>query len=84
MKTSACLGPTPKDETERPKDVAEFLYKSTYYDAPEYDRCIRWDDLELAITWPVGIMQLLSAKDAAGVPFLDAEIFPASLSIGKA
>jgi dTDP-4-dehydrorhamnose 3,5-epimerase len=50
-------------------DYAEFLYKTTDYWAPQYERCIRWDDPQLAIDWPVRGVPLLSAKDAAA-PFL--------------
>ncbi len=32
-------------------EAAEFLYKTTDYYAPEYERCIRWNDSELAIDW---------------------------------
>jgi dTDP-4-dehydrorhamnose 3,5-epimerase len=51
-------------------ESADFLYKTTTYYAPAAERCIRWDDPDLAIAWPdVGIAPLVSAKDAAGVSF---------------
>ncbi len=56
-------------------DVAEVIYKVTEYYAPDCDRCIRWDDADLAIEWNVKA-PALSAKDAAGTSFLTAEVFP--------
>lgn len=56
-------------------DYAEVLYKTSDYYAPEHERCIRWDDPELAIDWPIDAPQL-SAKDLGGVSFKDAELFP--------
>lgn len=51
-------------------DVAEFLYKTTDYYAPEHERCIAWNDPVLGIDWPeIGISPQLSAKDQAGKPF---------------
>ena len=47
-------------------DSAEFLYKTTDYYAPELERCIRWDDPDLAIEWPIEGEPVLSAKDALG------------------
>jgi dTDP-4-dehydrorhamnose 3,5-epimerase len=59
-------------------DEAEVLYKTTEYWHPEHERCIRWDDPELAIAWPTGgVRPVLSAKDAAGVAFQDAPLFEA-------
>jgi dTDP-4-dehydrorhamnose 3,5-epimerase len=56
-------------------DSADFLYKTTDYYAPAYERCILWNDATLAIQWPSGIAPILSAKDAQGKPFDDAEVF---------
>jgi len=57
-------------------ETAEVLYKTTDYYAPEYEQCIRWDDPDLAIEWPIDVAPSLSAKDAAGVAFNDAICFP--------
>lgn len=55
---------------------AEFLYKTTDYWAPEHERCIAWNDPDLAIAWPLdGASPSLSAKDSAGVPLSRAEVF---------
>jgi dTDP-4-dehydrorhamnose 3,5-epimerase len=56
---------------------AEFVYKCTEFYAPEHECCIRWDDPELGIAWPlVGQAPLLSAKDLAGVSLAEAELYP--------
>lgn len=54
-------------------ETAEFLYKTTDYYAPEHERCIAWNDPDLGIDWPISRCPLLSAKDAAGVAFRNAE-----------
>ena len=52
---------------------AEFLYKTTDYYAPAYERCIAWNDPTLSILWPaIEGAPKLSAKDAAGIAFVDA------------
>ena len=56
-------------------DIAEFLYKTTDYYAPAYERCLLWNDLVLDIQWPTGIVPVLSAKDSQGRPFNEAEVF---------
>ena len=57
-------------------ESADFLYKTTDYYAPEHERCILWNDAELAIPWPLTSAPALSAKDVNGVPFAVAELFP--------
>src|SRR5258708_809726 len=57
-------------------DFAEVLYKATDFYAPEHERCILWNDPELHIDWPLSNTPALSAKDAAGAPLRDAEVFP--------
>lgn len=59
-------------------ELAEFLYKTTDYYAPEHERCIAWNDVTLAIDWGAECRYnppTLSAKDAAGVAFRGAELF---------
>jgi len=58
-------------------DSAEFLYKTTDYWAPEYERSIAWNDPTLAIDWPLhGAAPALSGKDQQGLPLADAEVYP--------
>ena len=57
--------------------AAEFLYKTTDYYAPEYERSLLWNDPELEIDWPLEGDPILSVKDQAGVRFKDAEVFDA-------
>ena len=56
-------------------DVAEFLYKTTDYYAPAHERCIVWNDPDLAIDWPIDGSPALSGKDAAGASWHAAEKF---------
>lgn len=56
-------------------ETAEVLYKATDYYSRQYERCILWNDLELAIDWPLTAPPVLSAKDQAGQPFKTAEVF---------
>lgn len=56
-------------------DVAEFLYKTTDYYAPEHERCLLWNDPALAIDWSLSEDPILSAKDQAGLLLKDCEVF---------
>lgn len=53
-------------------ELADFLYKTTDYYAPQHERCIAWNDKEIDIAWPLaeyGISKpQLSAKDILGKP----------------
>jgi dTDP-4-dehydrorhamnose 3,5-epimerase len=57
-------------------DVAEFLYLTTEYYAPEHERCIRWNDPDLDIRWPLTAEPNVSAKDRDGRFFKEADLFP--------
>lgn len=57
-------------------DYAEFLYKTTDYYTPAAERCIRWDDPDLAIDWQLSGTPQLSAKDQNGKAFKEADLFP--------
>lgn len=56
---------------------AEIVYKASDYYAPEWERSIIWDDPAIGIDWPLldGQPPQLSAKDSAGLPLAEAEIF---------
>jgi dTDP-4-dehydrorhamnose 3,5-epimerase len=57
-------------------ETAEFLYKTTDYWAPAYERAILWNDPALNIDWQLhGATPLLSAKDQAAKLLKDAEVF---------
>ena len=56
-------------------ESADFLYKTTDYYSPEHERCIRWDDPQLAIAWPsVEAAIQLSAKDQVGRWLAEADL----------
>ncbi len=58
-------------------ETLAFAYKVTDYYSAAGERTILWNDPELAIEWPVSEADaILSAKDAAGTRFRDAEVFP--------
>jgi len=56
-------------------EVAEVLYKTDEYYAPQHERSIIWNDPDLAIDWPFEEYPILSAKDEAGKLFKEAEVF---------
>ncbi|MCG5500801.1 dTDP-4-dehydrorhamnose 3,5-epimerase [Ectothiorhodospira lacustris] len=56
-------------------EVAEFLYKTTDFYAPECERCIAWSDPKIGIAWPFEGEPVLSGKDQEGVPLVKAEVF---------
>lgn len=56
-------------------ETAEFLYKTTDYYYPAFDRCIIWNDPTLAIDWPIDNAPTLSAKDSQGKLFNEAEVY---------
>ncbi|QIL43001.1 dTDP-4-dehydrorhamnose 3,5-epimerase [Acidovorax sp. HDW3] len=56
-------------------ESADFLYKTTDYYAPQFERCIAWNDPQLKIEWPLAEPPQLSAKDAQGVLLAQAHLF---------
>ena len=56
-------------------DSADFLYKTTDYWAPAFERSIAWNDPAIGIQWPAGVEPILSAKDQQGKSLKDAEHF---------
>jgi len=54
---------------------AEFLYKTTDYWAPEFERSILWNDPAIGIEWPIDAEPLLSGKDKVGKLLAEAEVF---------
>jgi dTDP-4-dehydrorhamnose 3,5-epimerase len=56
-------------------DSADFLYKTTDYWHPEYERCILWNDPTIGISWPLDGEPTLSNKDTLGKTISDAEVF---------
>ena len=56
-------------------DSAEFLYKTTDYWYPEHERCLKWDDPDLAIDWQLTAEPVMSGKDVQGKMLGQAELF---------
>ena len=57
-------------------ETVALSYKVTEYYSPKAERCVLWNDSQLGIDWKVSPEEaILSAKDAAGVPFAQAEVF---------
>jgi dTDP-4-dehydrorhamnose 3,5-epimerase len=56
-------------------DTAEFLYKTTDYWAPEFERSIAWNDPVIGIQWPIQGEPSLSAKDQKALPLAKAVHF---------
>jgi len=48
---------------------AEFLYKTTDYWHPEFERSLLWNDQNLSIAWPIQAPPTINGKDAAASPF---------------
>lgn len=58
-------------------DGTDFLYKCTDFYAPVEERCIAWNDPDIAIAWPLGdIEPLLSSRDASGASLVAAQVYP--------
>ncbi len=56
-------------------DSAEFLYKTTDYWYPEFERSLLWNDPTVGVQWPLEGQPQLAAKDAVGKPLAEVETF---------
>lgn len=56
-------------------DYAEFLYKTTDYWAPEFERSLLWNDPAIGINWPISAPPLLSSKDDKAPTLFSAEVY---------
>jgi dTDP-4-dehydrorhamnose 3,5-epimerase len=57
-------------------ESADFLYKTTDYYAPQFERCVAWNDPAIGIEWPLqGLTPQLSGKDQAGANLKLAQAF---------
>ena len=57
-------------------ETADFLYKTTDYYAPQYERSLLWNDPDIGIDWQITTEPILSAKDKSALPLKEAELFP--------
>jgi dTDP-4-dehydrorhamnose 3,5-epimerase len=55
--------------------TADVLYKATDYYAPEHERTLAWNDLQLKIDWQLENTPIVSAKDQRGLSLQEAETF---------
>jgi dTDP-4-dehydrorhamnose 3,5-epimerase len=58
-------------------ESADFLYKTTDYYIPDFERSLLWNDADISIPWPVeaGTQPIISAKDTNAARLADAEVF---------
>ena len=57
-------------------ESAEFLYKTTDYYHPEFERSLLWNDPSVSVEWPLHMLDsepLLAAKDVAALTFAQSE-----------
>lgn len=56
---------------------AEIVYKTTDYYAPQWERCLLWNDPDIRVEWPLLDEEppLLSEKDLQGTPFNKADLY---------
>lgn len=55
--------------------LADFLYKTTDYYAPQYERSLLWNDKHIGVDWPIDKDAILSEKDRNGEQFALCEKF---------
>ncbi len=55
--------------------MADVVYKTTDFFAPEHERTLLWSDPVLGIPWPLAGEPVMTEKDRRGVPLAGAETF---------
>lgn len=58
-------------------ESVDFTYKCSDVYFPEHERALLWNDPTIGIKWPLTDEPILSAKDRAGVPLHQAEVYDA-------
>lgn len=56
-------------------ESADFLYKTTDYYAPQYERCVAYNDPAIGIHWPLDAPPQLSVRDREGARLAEVEVF---------
>ncbi|MFC2064117.1 dTDP-4-dehydrorhamnose 3,5-epimerase [Chloroflexota bacterium] len=58
-------------------ESADFLYKTTDFYSPEWERTILWNDPDLSINWPIpgDELPIISSRDLNGMPMTNADLF---------
>jgi dTDP-4-dehydrorhamnose 3,5-epimerase len=57
------------------EDKTEFLYKTTDFYHPDFERSLLWNDQEIGISWPSIYEMKLSSKDQTGSPLATSEVY---------
>jgi dTDP-4-dehydrorhamnose 3,5-epimerase len=66
------------------EDDTEVVYKVTDFYSPEHDRCIRYDDADIAISWPVVDAPITISDKDSKAPLLNAaQVFDGDLHLSK-
>lgn len=58
-------------------EIADFLYKTTDYYAPQHEVCLKWNDPEVGVAWPLSGPPNLSVKDQQGLSWAESPKFDA-------
>ncbi|MDB9313748.1 dTDP-4-dehydrorhamnose 3,5-epimerase [Spirulina sp. CS-785/01] len=56
-------------------EVAEVLYKTTDFYAPQHERSLLWNDTKVGVEWPLSDCPILSQKDKQGLSLDDVPLF---------
>jgi dTDP-4-dehydrorhamnose 3,5-epimerase len=57
--------------------AADFLYKTTNYYFPDFERSLLWNDPAIAVSWPIqaDVAPIISTKDKIAPELMGAELF---------